>query len=137
MLPHIGKIFLTGFSANIFRYRDVKIRSCVQVFQTSYSTIYVMYGLSFLLRHSLFVSCWVLHVQRFRYVCCQSVRQLIKLWVFYDMCCLFSLLFYFTLFLVQIFCYFDLLYTYMYFLVALYIIIKYNIRIILTQKLFF
>ena len=23
--PYFGKIFLTGFSANIFRYRDVKI----------------------------------------------------------------------------------------------------------------
>ena len=40
MLPHIGKIFLTGFSANVFRYRDVKIRSCMQVFQTSYYTVY-------------------------------------------------------------------------------------------------
>ena len=39
---HIGKMFLTGFSANIFHYRDVciniyvKIRSFVQVFRSSY-----------------------------------------------------------------------------------------------------
>ena len=25
MLPHIGKIFLTGFSANIFRYTNIYI----------------------------------------------------------------------------------------------------------------
>ena len=42
-IPHIGKIFLTGFSANIFRYRDVnvKIRRCVQGFRMSYYTVFI------------------------------------------------------------------------------------------------